>query len=269
MSVAEQLGLQDSSELLALAGHRWPGWLERDSRLGAAGDLQTLRQWLRRAGPDEADEVLHGLATLASVSGGDDVAAAGVLAWALLPGACSLAHRLRSVSPRIDEVVAAQLWLEVRTFRWRRRRRVAANILMNTRAGVLRECGVHSQMRRSDPVWSRTRPVDPYGGFWAGYAARNTAAEDSPAEELLDLLEWACDQKVITVADRALLLCLVAAADRAGTTRVHRGGAGLMANDVSAAVAAQQGISAVTVRRRARRSLRALTQACAHMSEAA
>jgi hypothetical protein len=176
---------------------------------------------------------------------------------------------LRSVSARIDEVVAAQLWLEIRTFRWRGRSRVAANILMNARAGVLRECGVHSQLRRSDPVWSRTTPVDPYGGFWAGYAARNTAAEDSPADELLQVLEWACDKKVITREDRALLLCLVAAADRAGTTRVGRGGGGLMANDVSAAVAAEQGISAVTVRRRARRSLRALTQACTHLSDAA
>jgi hypothetical protein len=269
MSVAGQLGLEDSGELLALAGHRWPGWLDQDSRLGAAGDLQALRGWLRRAGPDEADEVLHALATLASVSGGDDVAAAGVVAWALLPGACSLAHRLRSVSARIDEVVAAQLWLEIRTFCWRRRGRVAANILMNTRAGVLRECGVHSQLRRSDPVWSRTRPVDPDGGFWAGYAARNTGPEATAAEELLEVLEWACDQKVITRDDRTLLLCLVAAADREGTTRVGRGGGGLMANDVSAAVAAEQGISAVTVRRRARRSLRALTQACTHMSDAA
>jgi hypothetical protein len=37
----------------------------------------------------EADEVLHTLATLASPSGGDDLAAASVLACVLAPGACT------------------------------------------------------------------------------------------------------------------------------------------------------------------------------------
>ena len=47
---------------------------------------------------------------LASPSGGDDVAAFGALVWLLLPGASLLAHRLRTLTHRIDEVVAAQLW---------------------------------------------------------------------------------------------------------------------------------------------------------------
>ena len=95
--------------------------------------------------------MLWELARLASPSGGDDVAAAGALAWLLLPGACATAHRLRSLTPRIDEVVAAQLWLEVREFAWQRLGKVAANIVMNVRRGVLRELGVGSHLGGGRP----------------------------------------------------------------------------------------------------------------------
>jgi len=57
----------------------------------------------------EAEEALHALATLAAVDGCNDIAAAAALAWALMPGACTLANRLRTLTSHIDEVVAAQL----------------------------------------------------------------------------------------------------------------------------------------------------------------
>lgn len=264
MSVAVQLGLKDEgSELLVLAGRRWPVWATQHPALAAVDGPPDLRGWLRGADPTQADDVLRALATLAAVDGDNDIAAAAILSWALLPGACALANRLQGLSPRIDEIVAAQLWVEVRTFPWRRLRKVAANILMNTRSGVLRECGAASQTRRVDRTWHLTSPVDPCGPLWAwDAAAAGTGPAGSAAEELLDVLEWACANDVISGEDRALLLCLVAAAERASTTRVGRGAGGLMANDVSAAVADEWGISPVTVRRRARRSLRALSAAC-------
>ena len=263
MSVAGQLGLHDEgSELLTLAAQRWPTWAARHPPLAAVHDLSDLRGWLRGADPGEADEVLHALATLAAVDGGDELAAAAALAWALLPGASALANRLRGLSPRIDEIVASQLWVEARTFPWRRLRKVAANVLMNTRCGVLRECGARTQLSRGDRTWHHTSPVDPCGPLWAGYAAVDTEPDGATAaEELLDVLDWARENDVITAEDRALLLCLVEAADRVATVRVGRGAGGLMANDVSAAVARQWGVSAVTVRRRARRSLLALSAA--------
>jgi hypothetical protein len=61
---------------------------------------------------------LHALATLAAADGGNDVAAAAALACALMPGACILANRLRTLAVQIDQIVAAQLWVEVRTFPW-------------------------------------------------------------------------------------------------------------------------------------------------------
>ena len=263
MSVAEQLGLRDeTSELLALADQRWGLWATSHPALTHCCGVRELRSWLRSADKAEADAALHALATLAAVDGGDDIAAAAALAWALMPGACTLANRLRTLDWHIDEIVAAQLWVEVRTFPWRRLRKVAANVLMNTRTGVLRDCDAKSQLERTDPTWSRTSPVDPYGAFWGGYAANHCERQIHPRQELLKLLQWACDKKVISAADRALLLCLVEAADGAATRKLGRGTGGLLANDVSKVVAQRWGIAPSTVRRRARRSVDALSSAC-------
>ena len=264
MSVADQLGLRDeASELWALADQRWDHWATAYPGLSHCFGVRDLRLWLRGANQSDADEALHALATLAAADGGDDIAAAAALAWALMPGACALANRLRTLTWNIDGIVAAQLWVEVRTFPWRRLRKVAANVLMNTRAGVLADCGARSQLERTDPTWSRTSPVDPYGTFWGGYASTHCERPTDPGQELLELLGWGCANKVITDGDRALLLCLVEAADRAGTRRVGRGTGGLMANNVSEAVARQWGIAPKTVRRRARRSMDALSGAFA------
>ena len=157
MSVAEQLGLDEqTSELLALADQRWGHWASAHPALAHCRGVRELRSWLPGADQGEADAALHALATLAAADGGDDVGAAAALACALMPGACILANRLRTLAAHIDQIVAAQLWLEVRTFPWRRMRKVAANVLLNTRAGVLADCGARSQLERTDQAWSRT-----------------------------------------------------------------------------------------------------------------
>ena len=263
MGVAEQLGIGgEDGDLLALAERRWPDWAREDERLDPVHDLKSLRTWLKQATSEDADLVLHALAKRAAIHGGDDPAAAAALSWALLPGACMLAHRLRTLSSRIDEIVAAQLWLEVRAFPWERLTKVAANILMNTRAGVLRECGAASQLQRSDPTWHRTLPLDPDAPFWGGVHAAPVQAEPPAARELLDLLSWACDNRVISDQDRSLLLSLVEAADRTSSGTFRRGRGGLLSNELSEMVAKEYGISPVTVRRHASRSIEALSQAC-------
>jgi len=162
MSVADQLGLWDeTSELLAQADQRWGHWAGTYPALTHCCGLRELRSWLPGADKTEADEALHALATLAAADGGDDTAAAATLAWALMPGACTLANRLRTLTRHIDEIVAAQLWVEVRTFPWRRLRKVAANVLMNTRAGVLRDCDAKSMSSTK-----RTRPSSSEDHGW-------------------------------------------------------------------------------------------------------
>ena len=126
MSVATQLGLSDpNQDLLAQARQQWPTWCRHYPGLAVVEDLLDLPPWLKEAEKSQADDVLHTLAKIGSPRGGDNVVAAGALAWLLLPGACLVAHRLRSLTNRIDEIVAAQLWLEVRGFPWERLHKVA------------------------------------------------------------------------------------------------------------------------------------------------
>lgn len=158
------------------------------------------------------------LARLASPRGGDDVAAAGALAWLLLPGACTLAYRLRTLSPRIDEVVAAQLWLEVRSFSWELRK-VAANVLLNTRRGVLRGFEVGDHAREVDPTWSRSELVEPDARLWALRDANAPAPAMDPERELDAVLNHAIRSGAIAPWERDLLVTLATEADTAGVAR--------------------------------------------------
>ena len=91
MSVATQLGLADpEGDLLGQARAMWPTWCAHNPCLDVVDDLLDLAPWLRAADPATGDTILHRLAELASPTAGDDVVAAGALAWLLLPGACLL-----------------------------------------------------------------------------------------------------------------------------------------------------------------------------------
>ena len=284
-----------------------PGW-PRIRGSAWSTDFDDLRTWLPTVDHEASDQVLLALAMLAAPDGGDDIAAAAALAKCLLPGACRLAGWLSTLPPRevfrdsqpvtagtwsaverIDELVASQLWIEVRTFRWRRLRKVAANILISTRVGVLREVGDFFYVSRADRTWANTTLVESFstgdldpcdGGAWSkgemptervvgalfhrpGILADAGPEQEEPSatEELLELLAWACDHKVISPADRYLLLCLVEEADRVETRRLARGYGGLLSNEVSSRVAPRIGVSEATVRRHGSRSMRALAEA--------
>jgi hypothetical protein len=294
-TVGDLLGLDEGSELLERARQRWATWVAADGRLAVVDDFDDLRDWLASADPAAADDVLLALAMLAAPDGGDDVAAAGALAKCLLPGACRLAawlatqrrHMLPGDISLATELVASQLWIEVRSFPWRRGRKVAANVLMNTRAGVLRECGDTTQVGRTDQTWVHTRLVEAFATRDRGDVdAELCRAEEqhmpatgwnpcllidpapgpgddpeSPQQELLAVLAWACEADVISADDRFLLLCLVEEAARVDTRRTGRGYGGLMANNISERVAPRVGFSDKTVRRRASKSMRALAAA--------
>jgi len=267
MSVAFQLGLQDpDTDLLADARAQWLTWCGAHPQLAVVGDLIDLPAWIAQADKERVDEVLWALARLASPADGDDVRAAGALACLLLPGARVIAHRLRAHTPRIDEVVAAQLWLEVRAFPWQRRRKVAANVLMDTRRGVLRELGVGEHLRAVDRTWWHTVPVAPEAELWTHLDARGALEETSAREELDELLTCAVRDAVVDEHDCALLVDLAEAAVSAHTGGARANGqGGLCSVPASRAVAALRGVSETTVRRRATRSMRALTAAYARV----
>ncbi|MEP7369851.1 MAG: hypothetical protein ABI662_09365 [Dermatophilaceae bacterium] len=256
MSVETQLGLDGTDTgLLAVAHQSWGRWVAEQAELGVVSQLADLPAWLT-AHPGERNTVLGALSGLAAQDEGDDVAAAGALAWLLVPGASLLASRLATLSPIIDQLVAAQLWIEVRTFGHGRGRRVAATILGNTRKRVLRDLGVRAH---TELAWQRCLLIDPVDLERDSAEPVVAPAEREPGE-LSDLLERARAQQVISDEDLTLLLLLAQAADDAGQTHWGRACYGLMTPVASSQVAQRWGVSARTVRRRARRSLDALSR---------
>jgi hypothetical protein len=262
MNVTDMLGLQDV-RMEALVERHWAAWVAVDPRLASVGDPMRLDAWRRKAAPETANAVLLGLARLAAFDGGDDTNAALVLAWLLLPTALRVRRSLWSVSDRIDEVVAAQLWVEVRSLPWHRQHWVAAKVATRLREGVLLECGMptHHQPARLTVV--SLGPVDP--------ADDRRVDTDHAGEELAELLDWACAEDVISLEDRELLVSLIAAArtlDQSGERLREGGVAGLSSHQVSNVVAQERGVCARTVRRHTARCVAALTGAAADFLKA-
>lgn len=291
MRVSQYLDLEDGGQLLHRAQESWAQWTEQEPRLSVL-HYDELDSWLRTSPPAEVNEVLHALATLAATDGGDDPAAAAVLARALLPGACVLVRKLRHLHEDTQLLVATQLWIEVRSFRWQTLRKVAANVLHNTRIGCLRIAGTANHTTRADRTWSVTDPVDPSSFFWSHLAAgertritannepatrpdrlgelapslrpthRATTSPERPSQqELIDVLAWARDNELISEPDRNLLLYLVEEAHEVHVGRLGCANYGLTANEISIRVAPRCGLSQATVRRRAARSIQTLAAA--------
>lgn len=291
MSVEELLGLGADCDLLAQARRRWSRWTARDERLAVVEDFDDLRPWLRRVGPVVGDPPLLALGMLAAPDGGDDLAAAAALVHLLMPGAVRMAQRanslrgawrtagLSTVVPGAEDAdahIAAHLWLEVRSFPWRRLRNVAANIMLNVRAAVMAEYGAHAQVARRERVWAHTIVLDvvsysdvltigprPAAAMpWRGAAAST--------EELSDLLSWAAESGVISDQDRLLLLCLVEEVwdnEAFEATRTNRALNGFAGHEITARVGERVGLAGVTVRRRSTRAVRALAAAAAEYIE--
>lgn len=265
MRVARQLGLDGpESTLLRLARERWPRWQEDFPALHGCDDPLRLPELFRAWGPVRADEVLQTLAHLASAEhGADDVAAGGLLAWLLIPGAARLAVSLASSGlPSIDELVAAQLWIEVRS--WKSGHKVAANILRRTRRGVLTDLGILGGLAADRSTWGRTRLVADLEDHLTDEDHLNHGLErgdESSEGELGRLFRDALDQQIITEDQCLLLLELASVAHEADVRRSGRGYCGLLASEPTSRVGSQRGIARPTVRRRA---LKAIDQLRAH-----
>ena len=261
MSVAIELGLGAglASRSMVAAAKSWPAWSLADESLAGPEGVDDLAAWLAAAGPAEADRVLHALVRLGSPAGGDEPLAVDVAAWALLPGARALARRLGGLSVDIDRLVAAQLWLEVRTFPWQRLRKVAANVLSNTRAHLL-ATDLPMSVGRSTGR-RQCRLVDPHGALWEQAAALpERTRPDDAAAELREVLADATDAGMLTWADRDLLQVLLDQAHQVGPG-ARRGRGGLLADRVVDRVVEVTGLSPATVRRRVRRSVIAIAEA--------
>jgi hypothetical protein len=239
----------------SVIANAWGGWVEKQPRLAAVTEPHRLQAWRREADPQLSDEVVHGLAWLASIEGGDDHDAAMALAWLSLSGAAFVARQLRTLNPNIDDIVASELWILVRTFPLRRRK-VVVNLMRDLRSRVLHVCETPATLRESDPIRLAIVGSVDSASVWSVPANNRPCA----LEELVDVLDWAYEEQVIGAEDRRLLLCLVEAAQGA-STRAGGPGHGLLSNAATGLVGRQLGVCERTVRRRAMRSIEALTAA--------
>src|SRR5665647_2883586 len=70
VSVESRLGL--GPEMESVIANAWERWVKKQPQLAAVTDPHRLQVWRREADPQLSDEVVHGLAWLASIEGGDD-----------------------------------------------------------------------------------------------------------------------------------------------------------------------------------------------------
>ena len=240
-------------------------WSVIEATLAGIGGLDELAEIVHRAGnAARADVLLGALVRLACSDGGDEQDAALLVAHLLANGTRTLALRLRDLSPDIDGLLAGQLWLQIRTFPWRRRTRgYAKSLLLDTRLAVLAELRPYRTRAGHDPVLL----VDPLRGpaadgpSGAGLLDRPVPPEHDPdAPRLVDVLVWAHRSGVVDSADAALLIDLVAAAERLAPAGARTRRGVNVAAEV-AAVAERHGVHAKTIWRRRARALTALRQA--------
>ena len=255
MSVETALGAS-AATANQIIERRWADWLETRPALAGA-DHVNLRGWLRTASTVAANGALYDLAVLAATDGGDDTEAALVLAWCLLPSACRIAKQFSDVDPvEIDQLVASQLWIEIRTYNWRTCTRVTGTICANLRRSVLREWSL-------DPDRPPRLNVVVWTDLLAQLCEEPAVAELSPRQVLLQVLDWGVANGTIQEFDRALLLEMVEISVCDPKHRSPR--RSLLA---SAVVAGPEfGVSPRTVRRRSRRALSALAARANELAE--
>lgn len=254
MRLVTQLGLEPDGHLLRAAAHRWTHWQETHPELAVCEVLEDLPQRIQVSSKGKQNALLLALAQLGAVDGADDPIAAGVLCWLLLPGAARIAAALSPSCYRIDEVVAAQLWISVRTVTWRQPIKVAATVLMNTRREVVDELyGPNLRQAREFPSDALEDAAGWCADQWSSWPG------DSAADYLYDVLEAAVSDEVMT-RDEAGMLLRLAEVSHATNVRSRTGG-GLFSRAVAHRVGAESGVSAATVARRAQDAISRLQAA--------
>jgi hypothetical protein len=127
--------------------HRWAG---TEPALAGIADLPTLRDIVHdRTRPDHADRILAAVVRLAAHDNGNDRFAARVVLQLLLPGATSLCRALLPIlgdAATAQATVISELAIGIATYPWRRRpRRIAANLLLDTRQRITRRQQRHQR----------------------------------------------------------------------------------------------------------------------------
>ena len=111
-----------SAERAAMADDsgRWGTWVRAQPALSQVGSAVALVDVVHdRNQPQAANELLLALVRVGSADGGVDESAATFVATLLAPGANRIIRTLTSLGPEVADIVAGQLWLQVRDYPWR------------------------------------------------------------------------------------------------------------------------------------------------------
>jgi len=200
------IGISPESLWSIVREDRWSAWTAAEPALRQLRCLKDLR-CLR--GSDE-DPLLGALLRLAATDGGDDELAAIAVVHQLEPAVQKLVCQFRNLAGQdVDGVVVGTLWVAVRSFAWRTRKRsYAAALIHDTRAGVL-------SLLLPDHTRSGTRqitfldPLAPFLGVLIERSSGPSTEDDFEPDQLADLLRWAQASGAVSREDATLLLELV------------------------------------------------------------
>lgn len=256
MSLVRFFGRWQEQAALVDASGRWARWVECQPGLEVAESAVGLgRMAADRTDPARANDLLLALVRVGSVDGGVDELAVTFLASLLVPGGDRLARSLWSLGGDVEQIIAGQLWLQLREYPWRTRpRAVAKNTLMETRRSVLADFGAATATRAA------LVPLPPVELAQTLERHVDVAPVEPPADlALLDLLVWARSRQVLT-ADAATLLWDLAVLAAEETQRTGRAGRARGVGSLQAAtqVAQSRGLATRSVRRQRDRALSAL-----------
>jgi hypothetical protein len=177
---------------------------------GAATSLADVEDYVRSAGPEEADAVL--LALVRRAVEGDGLAAR-VLLQLLLPGTRNLARRWWAIGDQDERAAAAVTAVYQRICHYpveRRPGRVAANVLMDAAR----------ELRRSVPRVVVTLSAEPADTV-PGRAAAASPPPEHAAVELAEVLLDAVDDGVLRREDAMLIARSRIAVDRVADMARH------------------------------------------------
>ena len=240
------VGLSPESLWSIVREDRWSTWTAVEPVLLDIDCLQDLRS---RRGSDE-DPLLGALLHLAAVDGGNDELAAIAVVHQLEPAVQKLVCQFRNLAGNdVDGVVIGALWVAIRAFAWRTRRRsFAAALIHDTRAGVL-------SLLLPDHTRTGTRkvtffdPLSPFLGVLAERSSGTNTANGIELDELADLLRWALASGVVSRADAKLLLELVDADRRNRSLTSPQWSRGPCSVAAVHVVAARRGVNPRTITR--------------------
>jgi hypothetical protein len=161
----------------------------------------------------------------------------------LSPGVHAMAARYHGLSPDLTATIVSELAARIVSFPWRRRRRaVAANLLLDTRSAILREL---CPRRARGSHGGEDIPVPPDDAIWRTQDQVLSRPVDDL--DLKDLLAWAAREGVARAEDLDLLLELATYRAHVRAPRLH--------------AATARGVSEKTIRRQRDRAVEALRQA--------